>query len=81
MIDLKIKLPENFLEEEMRCGYRVTSLIKKVWAVELDLYAELDRVCKKYNIKFCADGGTLLGAIRHKGFIPWDDDLDICYAT
>ena len=77
MIDLKIKLPENFLEEEMRCGYRVTSLIKKVWAVELDLYAELDRVCKKYNIKFCAAGRTLVGAISHKGFIPWDDDLDI----
>ena len=77
MIDLKLDIPKEFLDEEERCGFHITKKQKEVWAVELDLLVELDRVCKKYNLKYCATGGTLLGAIRHKGFIPWDDDIDV----
>lgn len=77
MVDLKIQLPEHFLDEEVRCDYTVTRQMKEVWAVELDLLAEFDRVCKLHGIKYVAYAGTALGAVRHKGFIPWDDDIDL----
>lgn len=52
--------------------------IKKLHDVSLTLIKKLDAVAKQNNVRYMLDAGTLLGAIRHKGFIPWDDDADIC---
>lgn len=68
----------DFYKEETLCDYKVSQELKILWAIELDLLAEFKRVCKKYNLRWYASSGTLLGAVRHKGFIPWDDDLDVC---
>jgi lipopolysaccharide cholinephosphotransferase len=52
--------------------------IRAVQKVELEILLEFDGVCKENNIKYHLFAGTLLGAIRHNGFIPWDDDIDVC---
>lgn len=53
------------------------SILRKQQMRMLEMVTLLDRVCRKYNIPYFLYGGTLLGAIRHNGFIPWDDDLDV----
>ncbi len=71
-------LPERFFKPETICDFYVDESRKKLWAIQIDLYLEFERVCKEHNLRYYAIGGTLLGAVRHKGFIPWDDDIDIC---
>lgn len=68
---------EQFYEEEIRCGYKITRKMKQVWAVQLEMLDEVERICRKYGLKYFADSGTLIGAVRHKGYIPWDDDIDL----
>lgn len=70
-------LNPSFFESETRQGYQITAEAKRLWAVELELLRELDRVCKKLDLKYFLDSGTLLGAIRDGHFIPWDDDIDV----
>ena len=51
--------------------------IEKLKEVEFELLCEFDRVCRKNNLTYFLFGGSLLGAVRHGGFIPWDDDIDV----
>lgn len=62
--------------DNMETDYIVTDEVKKLWATEIEIYKYFDAFCKKHNFKYYAVGGTALGAARHKGFIPWDDDMD-----
>lgn len=52
------------------------NILKQIQSTELEILVYFDKFCKDNNLKYSLSGGTLLGAVRHKGFIPWDDDVD-----
>ena len=72
-----MKFPNSYFEDEIKSGFYVDARMKCCWAAQIDVLNEIDRVCTKHNIQYFAEWGTLLGTVRHGGYIPWDDDMDI----
>lgn len=64
--------------EELSMYNPKESMLRKAQMRMLEMLVEVDKICHNHNIPYWIDSGTLLGAVRHKGFIPWDDDVDIC---
>ncbi len=73
-----LNFPVEYFFDEVREGFFVSSMMKRYWAAQIKVLAEIDRICRKHGLKWYAYCGTLLGAVRHGGYIPWDDDLDVC---
>lgn len=72
-----MEFSDSYFEEEVRDGFYVSSKMKCCWAAQLEVLLVVDEICRKHNIQYFAEWGSLLGCIRHGGFIPWDDDMDV----
>ncbi len=68
----------DFFRDEIKNGFYVPTAVKQSWAAALDVLSVINDICKKHGITYYADWGSFLGALRHGGYVPWDDDLDIC---
>ena len=69
-MEIAAQLYKDFTDEQK-------AKLHEIQEIELKLLREVDRICKKHGLHYSLSGGTLLGAIRHKDFIPWDDDIDL----
>lgn len=72
-----MELAKSYYEDEVIDGFYVPSIVKRGWAAQLEVLKVVIDICEKYEIQYFAEWGTLLGAVRHRGYIPWDDDIDI----
>ncbi len=68
---------ENMIKYDKTVREKGENSLRQTQLIMLEIMNVIDSICKKHNINYWLDAGTLLGAVRHKGFIPWDDDLDI----
>lgn len=73
-----MEFAEEYFKRETRLGFEITEMMKRAWAAELEVLQVVADICDRNGIQWFADAGTMLGAVRHQGFIPWDDDIDIC---
>ena len=77
MTEEQRRLKERFLEPETRDGYYIDADTKAVWRKMLDILEVFSGICDKYGLKWTMEAGSLIGAMRHHGFVPWDDDIDV----
>ena len=64
------------MTNEIKRGEPITDL-NEIKALEIEILRKFDEFCSEHDLKYCLTGGSLLGAVRHKGIIPWDDDIDV----
>lgn len=64
-------------ESVLRESFFIERMMKRAWAVSIKILKQIECICRRHQIPYFADWGTLLGAVRHKGVVPWDDDIDI----
>ncbi len=72
-----MRFEEAFFQGETIEDFYVRPMVKRAWAAQLEILQEINAICKRHNIMYFAEWGTMLGAVRHHGIIPWDDDIDI----
>lgn len=72
--DIFNKIDNSLIEDIIEVNFE---LLKKIRIIQLKMLKVLDELCRKNNIDIILGGGSFLGAVRHKGFIPWDDDIDL----
>ena len=72
-----MNFPSDWFDDEVRDGFYVAGIVKREWAARMEVLQEISKVCDRHQLRWCAAYGTMLGAIRHHGYIPWDDDVDI----
>jgi lipopolysaccharide cholinephosphotransferase len=74
---MKLHFDDNYFQGETINDFYVEPMMKRCWAAQMEVLAVIDDICQQYNLHYFAEFGTLLGAVRHQGYIPWDDDFDL----
>lgn len=74
---MELNFPDGWFDAEERDGFLISEEMKRAWAAQIETLKVISDICDQYGFHYFAYWGTLLGAVRHQGFVPWDDDMDI----